>query len=198
MEIRKILFRKEMKLVTLLLTSMLIATASATVYFGLTMKATVTTTAVPVVQFVTGDDSGSSAADAVISGDGTWVSLNGLKAYPNVTLTYEQAVNVSNTDGTAHSIKLTHSSISPASGWDVANFTSITFKLVNAAGSTVATYAYTVSGTGASSTWTTPSSATYYSLPNNTEWTIRVEIVTKPSATGGVVINIEMKLDVQQ
>jgi len=198
MEMKKIQLRKSLKFLTLLLTAMIIATASATVYFGLTMKATVTTTAVPVVQFVAGDDSGSSAADALIASDGTWVSLNGLKAYPNVTLTYEQAVNVSNTDGSAHNIRLRHSSISPSSGWALTNFTSITFKLVNAAGATVETYAYTVSGTGASSTWTTPSSTTYYSLPNNTEWAIRVEIVTKPSATPSVAINIEMLLDVQQ
>lgn len=198
MEIRKIQFKKSLKFLTLLLTAMIIATASASVYFGLTMESTVTTTAAPVVKFVAGNDSGSSAANALISTDGTWVSLAGLKAYPNLTLTYEQAVNVSNTDSSAHNIRLSHVSISPASGWDVANFTSITFKITNVAGSTVATFAYTVSGSGASSAWSTPSSTAYQSLSASTEWSIKVEIVTKPSATADVVISIDMTLDVQQ
>lgn len=67
MEIRKIQFKKSMKFLTLLLTSMLIATASATVYFELILKSKVTTTAVPAVQFVSGNDSGATAANAVIS-----------------------------------------------------------------------------------------------------------------------------------
>jgi len=195
MEIRKIVFRKEMKLVTLLLTSMLIATASATVYYGLTMKPKVTTTAL-IVKFVSGDD--STSAGASISGDGTWVNLAGLKAYPNVTLTYEKAVNVSNIDNTAaHSVSLRHVSITPASGWDVANFTSITFKLVKVDASVAATFAYTVSGTGASSTWTTPSATAYQSIPLSTQWTIRVEIVTKANASTGIAVDIEIALDVQ-
>lgn len=198
MEIRKVQFKKSIKFLTLLLTAMIIATASASVYFGLTMESTVTTTAAPVVKFVAGNDSGSSAANALISTDGTWVHLAGLKAYPNLTLTYEQAVNVSNTDSSDHDIRLSHVSISPSSGWDVANFTSITFKITNVAGTTVATSAYTVTGSGASSTWSTPSPTSYQTLPQNTEWSIKVEIVTKPNATSGVDISIEMTLDVQQ
>ena len=198
MELKKLLFRKEMKLVTLLLTSLLIASASATVYFGLTMKASVTTSSAASIIFVSGNDSGSSAANAIISSDGTWARLAGVKAYPNLTLTYEQAVNVSNTSGASRNIKLTHVSISPSSGWSVNNFTSVTFRLVNAAGTTVASYAYTVSGSGASASWTTPSSASYYSLPNSTKWSVRVEVVTKASASSGVAIDVDMTLDVQE
>jgi hypothetical protein len=198
MEMKKLLFRKEMKLVTLLLTSLLIASASAAVYFSLSMKATVTTTAASPIQFVAGNDSGSSAANAIISGDGTWARLAGLTAYPNVTLTYEQAVNVSNTDSSAHNIRLSHVSISPASGWDVANFTSITFKITNVAGTELASFAYTVSGSGESSTWSTPSPMEYQSLPATTKWSIKVVIVTKPGASEGVAVNIDMLLDVQQ
>jgi len=180
------------------LTSLLIATASATVYFELTIKAKVTTTTVPVVQFVQGNDSGSSAADALISGDGTWVSLNGVKAYPNVTLTYTQAVNISNSDTSAHNIRLRNVTITPSSGWELTNFTSITFKLTDVDGNTMETYSYTVSGSGAASTWSQSFPTGYQSISgNNTKWSIRVEIVTKPSATEGVEINIDMRLDVQ-
>lgn len=125
------------------------------------------------------------------------MSLNGLKAYPNVTLTYEQAVNISNTDTASHSIRLRSVSISPASGWDVANFTSISFKICDVTGTTLETLTYTVTGTGASSAWSSPSPTGYQSLPASTEWSIRVEVVTKPSATPSIVMNIDMRLDVQ-
>jgi len=125
------------------------------------------------------------------------VRLAGLKAYSNVTLVYEEAVNISNTDSNTQNIRLTHSSISPA-GWSANNFTSITFKLVNKAGTTVETYAYTVIGSGASATWSTPTSTTYYPVPATTEWSVRVEIVTKPNASPSAVISIDMILDVQQ
>jgi len=190
----KIQFRKSMKFFTLLLTSMIIATASATAYYQLTMKPKITTAAL-TVKFVNGGD--SSAAGASISTDGTWVTLAGLKAYPNVTMIYEKAVNVSNLDGSPHSIRLRHVSIDPLSGWDVANFTSITFKLVNVAGSTVATFTYQVTGSGASAQWVLPSPTTPQSLPNGIEWTIRVEIVAVANATAGRVVNIEIALDVQ-
>jgi len=167
---------------------MLIATASATIYYSLTMEPRVTVST-PVVNFVSGDDTptGSTVNDA-------WCRLL-LKSYPNATLTYEKAVNISNTDSVAHSMQLRHVDITPASGnSDVGNFTSITFKLVNSTGSVQATFEYTVSGT----TWTTPSDTGYYSIPASTQWTIKVETLSPATASAGIVCDIEIAVDVQE
>ena len=93
MELRKIPFKKSMKLLTLLLTSMLIATASAAVYYSITAEPQVTVTGL-TIKFTTGDDSaGSTVYDA-------WCGL-ALKSYPNATLTYDQAVNITNSDSSS-------------------------------------------------------------------------------------------------
>jgi len=197
MNLRKITAKKPLKLLVILLSWMIVATASAAIYYSLSMEPKVTTYGAAPVIFVQGDD--SATAGASISTDGSWASITNLKAYPNVTMTYDQALNVSNTDTSAHNIRLRHLSISPASGWDVANFTSITFKLVNVAGTEVATFAYTVTGTGASASWNLPSPTGYQSLPgSNTEWAIKIEIIAEANASAGIEVDINIALDTEE
>ena len=71
MELRKIVSRKAIKLLTLLLTAMLIATASAAVYYSMITQPAVTVSSAPVI-FVSGSDwpSGSS-----LGTNATWASL---------------------------------------------------------------------------------------------------------------------------
>jgi len=189
MELRKIPFKKSMKLLTLLLTSMLIATASAAVYYSLTAEPQVTVTGL-TVKFTDGDDTtaGSTVNDA-------WCRLT-LKSYPNATLTYDQAVNLTNTDGSnAHSVQLRHVSITPdGSAYVGGNFTSITFYLLNDAGTQQTSFAYTNDGTD----WTTPSATGYYSIPATNEWTIKVETLSPAGATVDTVCSIEIAVDVQE
>lgn len=194
MKIEKTQLKKAAKFFTLLLTAIFIATASAAVYFELALESQVTTQ-LAAVRFVSGDD--STEAGVSISGDGTWASLGGLKAYPNVTLTYEQAVNISNTDTSSHDVRLRSVSITPASGLDVANFTSISFKICDVSGTTLETLTYTVTGAGASAAWSSPSPTGFQSLPQNTEWSIYVEIEAEPGASENVIISVDMRLDVQ-
>lgn len=182
MEIRKMLFRKEMKLVTLLLTAMLIASASAAVYYSLSMTSTVT-----IDQAVVYFEEGSDAGYVSLGTNNTYVSLS-LSAYPNVTLTYDDPLNITNTDSSAHEVRLRHVSVTPASGnADVGNFTFINFTLNGV------DFDYTTSGNN----WNTPSDMSYQSLGATTEWAVKVETRAVAGATDGIDVTIVIALDVR-
>jgi hypothetical protein len=154
----------------------------------MTAQPVVTVNAAPI-SFAQGNDwpSGSTMGT-----NGTWVSL-ALKAYPNVTLVYEQPVNVSNTDSSSHTFRLRHVSITPASGnSDVGNFTFINFVVENTAGTSQASFNYTVSGT----TWTTPATTSYLTLLASTQWIIYAETKATAGATSGITANIVISVDV--
>jgi len=190
MEFKRIASKKSVKLLALLLASMLIATASASVYYSMTMQPAVTITGA-AIKFAEGNDwpSGSTMGT-----NGTWVSL-ALKAYPNATLFYDQPLNISNTDAASHTFRLRHVSITPASGSaDVGNFTFINFVVQNAAGASQATFNYTTSG----NSWTPPSTTSYMTLPASTKWIIYVETKSAAGATSGIVANIQIAVDVQE
>lgn len=191
MSLERILGKRSVKLLFLLISASLIMTASAAVYYALLMESQVTITEA-VVHFTEGND--STAAGLSLGTNETYAHLASLKAYPNVTLTYEQAVNVTNTDSSAHNIRLRHISISPASGDDsIGNFTSITFKLVDASGNVKATFQYTTSGDN----WSTPSPTSWISIPASTEWTIQVETKAVAGARSNVSCSITVAIDVQ-
>lgn len=192
MKLERIMAKRSTKLLFLLISTSLIMTASAAVYYALLMESDVTISEAKVY-FTDGDD--SSAAGYSPGTNNTYAQLASLKAYPNVTLTYEQAVNVTNTDDSAHDIRLRHISITPASGDDVGNFTSITFYLIDTTGGVQGTLTYTVSG----SSWDPPSSPTdWESLPgSNTEWTIKVETKAVAGAKSSISCSITIAIDVQ-
>lgn len=191
MDVRKIRYKKPLKLLILLITSMLIATASATIYYSLTMEPRVTVST-PVVKFDSAPDepSGSTVNDA-------WCRLTA-KSYPNATLTYEQAVYINNTDGgSAHSFRFRHVTITPANGTSsVGNWTSIKFLVYNSSGY-VFSLNYTVSGTD----WILEPSGGetgYYSVPLSTGWWIRLETLSPATATTGNICEIQIEVDVQE
>lgn len=180
--------RKSVKLGMLLISALLIATTSTNVYYGILQGSTIGIVEAKV-HFTSGDD--STAAGYSPGLNETYCALS-LNAYPNVTLTYEQAVNITNTDAAPHDIRLRHVTVTPASGSDdVGNFTQIDFKLVDVSGTVQRTLTYTTTGT----TWNTPSPTAYITLPASTEWTIQVE--TK-AAAGAKTVNcyIEIAIDV--
>jgi hypothetical protein len=185
MEIRKLLVRKEMKLLTLLLTSLLIATASASVYYSLTLQSK-TTVSSPAVKFVTATDFPGPGGDLQDS----WVRLN-VKSYPNVTLTYERAVNISNTDSASRQIRLTPGTPTgdAASNWDY-----IKFLVYNDAIPGVMQGFLNYTGGGS---WTNTGQTSWMTIDNGVEWTIRVITKSPSSATLTAVCNIVVSLDVQ-
>lgn len=191
MEIEKILLRRKTAVIALLLVSTLVATAIAAVYYSMTMQPDVTVTPA-TIRFVQGADwpTGSS-----MGANSTWARLT-LKAYPNVTLVYDKPVNISNTDASnSHQFRLSHVSITPASGnVQVSNFTFIRFVVKNAAGVSQASFNYTTSG----DTWTTPSATSYLTLPANTQWAVYVEIKAAANANTNVVARIQILVDVQE
>jgi len=190
--LKKVLSSKALKLLTLVLTSLLIASASAAVYYSIVMEPTVTIK-LAVVQFAQGNDWSQVAGS--IGTDKTWCSLS-LKAYPNATLTYEQPLNISNTDGSnSHLFRLRHISITPANGSDsVSNFTFINFVIENAAGVSQASFNYTTSGDD----WSVPSTTSYMTLPANTEWIVYIETKAAAGATEDLVASIVIAVDVQE
>ena len=188
MEIRKILFRKETKLVTLLLTAMLIASASATIYYGMLAQSAATVAAAPVT-FTDGDDSTGIVAYGT---NDTYAALT-LSAYPNVTLYYEQAVNLTATAD--KQVRLRHVSISPDDGdASVSNFTSVVFRLIKGDSTEVGTLTYATTGDD----WTEPASATTFTaITSGEDWTIKIEIKAVAGANTGIATTIVIAVDVQ-
>ncbi|MCZ2809578.1 MAG: hypothetical protein O2V44_09515 [Candidatus Bathyarchaeota archaeon] len=189
MELRELLSKKPVKFLTLLLTAMLITSASAAVYYSITMEPEVTVTGLTVT-FTDGDDTTTGSTV-----NAAWCSL-ALKSYPNATLTYDQAVNLTNTDGSnAHSVQLRHVSITPdGSSYVGGNFTSINFYLIAQNATQITAFTYANDGTN----WSPPADTGYYLIPQSEEWAIKVETLSPAGATIGTVCNIEIAVDVQE
>ena len=189
MEIRKILSRKEVKLATLLLTSLLIATVSAATYYSLTMTSTVSVYA-PAVYFKIGADDGTKGLVVTLGSKNTTVTLNGLRAYPNATFTYTDPVKVRNnaTSGQVPQVRLAPSSIS--GGED--DFEFVKFLLNATAVSDRRWLNYTSNGIAWSDTGTT----NWVSLPNNTEWAIVVMTKARTTGVAGQTVTIALTVDV--
>jgi len=189
--IKNVRLKKSSKFLILLLASILVGTANAAIFYSLTMQPQVTVSA-PVIKFDHADDepSGSTVDDA-------WCLL-AAKSYPNATLTYEQAVNLTNTDSAPHSFMLRCISITPANGnSEVGNWTSIKFLVYNSTGGYVFSLNFTVS----SNNWVlapVSGQTAYYSIPASTSWSIRLETLSPATATEGKVCNIQIAVDVQQ
>jgi hypothetical protein len=171
----------------LLLISVLVTTASATIYYSLVMEPEVTVTGL-TVHFTSGDDTpaGSTVNDS-------WCRLL-LKSYPNATQTYDRGLNISNADSTDHSIRLRHVNVSPPSGDpDVTKFDRIAFLLVAKNGTEVTTFEYTRSG----NTWNLPATTSYYAIPGNEEWTVKIETISPAAAPPGTQAHLQIALDVE-
>lgn len=178
---------KSVRFLFLLLISVLVTSVSATIYYTLVTEPRVTITSL-IVKFSNGDDTppGSTVNDA-------WCRIL-LRSCPNVTLTYDRGLNISNSDSADHSIRLRHANISPPSGDpDVTKFDRIAFILVAKNGTEVTTFEYTRSG----NTWNTPATTSYYLIPANEDWTVKIETISPAVAPSGIQADLEIALDVQ-
>jgi hypothetical protein len=190
MNLRNVRFpKKSVKVLILVLSSLLIASVSASIYYSMLMQPSVTVTSATVV-FVQGATDWPSGS--TMGSNSTWVSL-ALKAYPNATLTYDDPLNVSNTDTSPHNFRLRYVSISPANGSATnANFTAINFVVENTAGVAQASFNFTTSGNN----WLTPTQTAYMPLPASTQWVIYVQTQAAASANA-VTANLVISVDVQ-
>ncbi len=182
--------RKSIKLGMLLISALLIATTSTNVYYGILQGNTIGVVEAKV-HFTAGDDSTAAGYNPGLNETYCALSLN---AYANITLYYEQAVNLTNIDAADHDIRLRHVTVTPVSGTDsVGNFTQIDFKLIDVAGTVQRTITYTTTG----DTWNTPSPTTYVTIPAGTEWTIQAETKAAPGAKA-VSCYIEFAVDIDE
>jgi len=181
-------YKKSTKLILLLISTLLIASASAAIYYSLSLKANVTTNAATVL-FGQGSDwpSGSSMGTG-----NTSVTLS-IKAYPNATLTYEQALKVNNTGNTTPSVKLRHISITNTTA-DVANFTFIKIILLDDTNTTKGYLNYTVSGNN----FTLSSSSSYQQMDANDVWSIRIETKAVADASESITVNLQIAVDIRE
>lgn len=178
--------RRWFDFLALLLISMLVVSASAAIYYAMLAQSSATVAAASVY-FTAGGD---SAGILTLGTNNTYASLS-LNAYPNVTLFYDQAVNLTAT--AAKQVRLRHISVSPDDGNpSVSNFTSIVFRLIAANGTEVGTLSYTTTG----DVWNEPTQTGYVAIGAGVEWTIKVETEAKAGATTGVSTTIEIAVDV--
>ncbi|MEM3760845.1 MAG: hypothetical protein QXZ02_07040 [Candidatus Bathyarchaeia archaeon] len=155
--------KKLLRIFLLLMSSVLVVAASASVLNYLYMQASPITAETAKVQFVLADD--SEAAGASIGTNGTYVSLNSMAGWPNATRVYQAAVGIRNFDSTSRNITLAFDSWS--GNTDQIEF--ITVIVRDAVGGTQKGSAINV-GTPGSSTGeiTIPSGATWV-----VEWNIK-------------------------
>ncbi len=180
---------KSLKMLILTLMSTLILSASAAVYYSITMTPQVTVNAL-IVKFDSSDDTPSASAV-----NDAWTRL-ALKSYPNATLTYDKAVDINNTDsGFSHNVRLSHVSVSPDQTAAASNWTSVRFYLYAQNATLITSMNYTQAGNN----WTvTPTQTSYYTVPQSQVWYLKVETLSPAAATVSQVLNIEITLDVQE
>jgi len=180
--------RRSIDLIVLLLISVLVVSASAAIYYAMLAQSTATISAAAV--YFT--DGGDSSGILTLGTNDTYASLS-LNAYPNVTLYYDQAVNLTATS--AKEVQLRHVSISPDDNDpSVSNFTSMVFRLIKADGTEVGTLTYTTTG----DVWNEPGSPTgYVAIGASEEWTIKIEIKAAAGANTGVSTTIVIAVDVR-
>lgn len=193
MELKEILSKKPVKFLTLLLTAMLIASASAATYLTLTMTSTVEVYK-SNVYFVEGTDN-QTVPGLVVTFDSanTTASIAGLRAYPNATFTYTDPVRVRNnaSAGTYSQLRLAPKD-NPST--NAADFYYVKF-LLNA---TTAEYRW-LNYTSDGGTWTPPSGPTSWTstgINGGEEWPIVVMTMARPGATVGHSVTIGITVDV--
>lgn len=185
MEVKRLFFRKEFKLLTLLLISMLIASASAAVYYSLSMTSTITT-ATNDVYFISGAD--ATAAGVNIFNSNKSATLASLKAYPNMTMSYDDPIRVRNNNtGTSFNVRLR-----PVSRTGNALY----FRFINFTLQTTTKISLNYTSNGAA--WTDPSTTGWATVNANTSYAIVVQTKASTSATSGQTASIEIAIDVQQ
>lgn len=182
MEIRKALFRKSIKLLTLLLTSMLIATASAAMYNYMFQTATIGVQGMNL-EWRLGAD--STTAGTTING--VTATMTGLNGPPNGTRVYTDPVELKNIGASDATFDLL---IDPAVSGDTAYMDSIVVRLYS-----LNTSAYiqniTIWSNGAEG-----SDATGLIIPVNHVWRFEWEIHWKSTAlvSHSVIVNLKVKV----
>lgn len=192
MELREFLSKKPVKFLTLLLSAMLIASASAAMYYSLTMTSTIQVYEAQVY-FVTGSDDGNGGLVVTLSNDDTTATLTGLRAYPNLTFTYTDPVRVRNNASAGNYSQLRLAPVVDPSA-NPEDFVYVKF-LLNSTTAEDRWLNYTSDG----STWTSPTGPTSWTatgINGGEEWPIVVMTMANATATAGQTVTIGITVDV--
>jgi len=179
-------YKKTIKLIALLITSLLISFASAQSYSELFMYGTDITIGTADVKFVAG---GNTTTMGSINTPGTEVTFNTIPDIkPGETRTYIQAVNITNNAASPKTINI--SFVSLTGPWST-NFDYINVTMIDASGTQQGNSIEIVSsGTNVTET-------TGQSLPNGQTWTIKWIIKAKQGAAVTESISITFKVKVE-
>jgi len=183
--------KRSLKFLTLLLTSMLIASVSAAMYYSLTMSSTIAVYQAEVY-FVVGGDNGTKGLVVTINSPKTTATLTGLRAYPNASFTYTDPVRVRNNGSVTAQLRLSPD-VNPSANPE--DFVYVKFQLYAATAGDRKWLNYTSNGVS----WTSPSGPTSWTTTGigaSAEWPIYV--YTKANATGVATqsVTIGIKVDV--
>lgn len=179
----KINYKKTLKFVTLLITSLLIATASATIYDYMNLNATVGVQGMSLA-WVDGDE----ATDAGTQINGVTATLTNLKGPPNGTRIYVDPVRLNNTGASGVTFDLLVDTVNG----DTDQMDSIIVRIYSLNTTTWIRNA-TVWGNGAKG-----SDESGLQIPNNNMWRFQWEITWKSTAatSNSVTVNLKLKVPV--
>ena len=184
MNLKELPAKKTVKLLALVLTSILIASVSAAVYYSLEMTSTITVAANDIY-FVLGPDNGTAIVN--LFNDNKSSTL-GLKAYKNITMTYDDPIRVRNNHtSTDYNVRLRPVSLTG----DAENFVFINFTLQT---STKISLNYTSNGVS----WNTPGTTAFVQVDANTNYAIVIETMANATATDGQQAVIGITVDIEQ
>jgi len=181
--------KKSLKIIALLATSLLISFVSAETYTELFMNGTPITIGSAGVKFTTGTNTTTMGGGDAINTQGTEVTFDAIPAIePGQTITYDQAVNITNNSGATKTLNV---SLYSLTGTFSTNFDYVNITVLNAAGVTQGSNIELV-GTGSNTT-----STGSLSISNGDIWIVRWIIKTRTDATDGQSINLTLKVKVE-
>jgi hypothetical protein len=183
MNVNSLKSKKSLKIITLLVSSMLIATASATIYNYLNLSAGVGVEGLTLAWDNTDLDTGVSATIA-----GATCTLNGLMGPAGGTRTYSNAIKLTSTAATTFDIEVV--SVTTTGGAGIDNLDSIVVNIYDENGDPQGTPLTVFSGGSAGST-----PVTGLSMTGAVTWTLEWVITWKTTAVAGTdTVTVTLKV----
>ena len=180
MNTKKLGSRKALKFLGLLISAMIIATASAALYDYMYLNATVSVEGI-ALKWVNGTDSGSAGTSI----NGLTATLANLKGPPNGTRVYPDPVRLNNTGGTSVLFNITVSEVAGAT----ANMSSIIVRIYNMTDSASIKNVTVWDGTKGTG-------ETGLSIGAKYEWRFQWEVTWKAIAVTSDTVTVNLKLQV--
>jgi len=187
----KRVFSKSIKMLILTLMSIVVLSATAGMYYSLSMSSTIGVYAADVY-FVVGLDNGTKGLVVAFGSHNTTATVSGLRAYPNATFTYTDPVRVRNNGSTTAQLRLTPD-IDPSTNPE--DFVYVRFLLNASAAADRRWLNYTSNGVS----WTSPSSPSSWTATGigaSAEWPIVIMTKANATATTSDSVTIGITIDV--